>query len=67
MNNNEPYITDNGNLIIDCNFKKIEEVEQLHHSLNNIPGVVENGLFLNSIVSKVIVGYESGEVNVITK
>ena len=67
MNNNEPYITDNGNLIIDCNFKKIEEVEQLHHSLNNIPVVVENGLFLNSIVSKVIVGYESGEVNVITR
>ena len=67
MDNNQPYITDNGNLIIDCDFKKIEQVEQLHHFMNSIPGVVENGLFLNSIVSKVIVGYENGEVNVITK
>lgn len=67
MNNNKPYITDNGNLIIDCDFKKIEQVEQLHYELNNIPGVVENGLFLNNIVSKVIVGYESGKVNVINK
>lgn len=67
MQNNEQYITDNGNLIIDCDFKKIEKVEELHHFINNIPGVVENGLFLNSIVSQVIVGQENGGVNVMTK
>lgn len=67
MENNKQYITDNGNLIIDCDFKKIEKVEELHHFINNIPGVVENGLFLNSIISKVIVGKESGEVNVMLK
>lgn len=67
MENNKQYITDNGNLIIDCDFKKIEKVEELHHFINNIPGVVENGLFLKSIVSKVIVGHESGEVTVMTK
>lgn len=67
MENNKPYITDNQNLIIDCDFKKIAQVEQLHHFINHIPGVVENGLFLNTIVSKVIVGYESGEVNVVSK
>jgi ribose 5-phosphate isomerase A len=65
MENNQPYRTDNGNVIIDCNFKKIEEVEKLHYALNAIPGVVENGLFTNSIVKKIIVGYESGEVKVI--
>lgn len=65
--NNKPHITDNGNLIIDCDFKKIENVESLHHFINNIPGVVENGLFLNNIVSKVIVGYENEEVNIITR
>lgn len=65
--NNEHYITDNGNLIVDCDFKKIEQVQQLHLSLNALPGVVENGLFPASMVSKVIVGYESGEVKVIEK
>jgi ribose 5-phosphate isomerase A len=63
----KPYITDNSNLIIDCEFKKIEQVDQLHQSLNSIPGVVENGLFINDIVSKIIVGYESGDVKEINK
>ncbi|MBO9682289.1 MAG: ribose-5-phosphate isomerase RpiA [Flavisolibacter sp.] len=63
----EPYITDNSNLIIDCDFKRIEQVDQIHQSINAIPGVVENGLFTKNIVSKIIVGYESGEVKVIEK
>lgn len=66
MDNDKPYITDNGNLLIDCDFKKIEKVEHLHNFLNNIPGVVENGLFLNNIINKLIVGYASGEVNVVS-
>jgi ribose 5-phosphate isomerase A len=67
QNNDKPYITDNGNLIVDCDFKKIEQVERLHDSINSIPGVVENGLFLKTLVSKVIVGHERGEVQVINK
>jgi ribose 5-phosphate isomerase A len=67
MDGGNPYITDNGNIIIDCDFKKIAQVEQLHHSINSIPGVVENGLFIRNMVSKVIVGYDNGEVKVITK
>ena len=65
--NGERYITDNGNIIVDCNFKKIDQVRQLHDSINAIPGVVENGLFPKTIVSKIIVGLENGEVEVITK
>jgi ribose 5-phosphate isomerase A len=61
------YFTDNGNIIVDCDFKKIDQVNQLHDSINAIPGVVENGLFSKTIVSKIIVGYESGEVQVISK
>lgn len=60
QDNDKPYITDNGNLIVDCDFKKIEQADKLHHSINAIPGVVENGLFLKNMVSKVIVGYENG-------
>ncbi len=62
MNDRESYITDNNNFIIDCDFKKITDVRKLHDSINAIPGVVENGLFLNDIVAKVVVGFENGEV-----
>lgn len=63
--NKKNYLTDNGNLIADCEFKKITDPEKLDHSIRLIPGVVENGLFLKSMVSKVIVGYENGDVKLI--
>lgn len=55
----EPYITDNSNFILDCDFERIEEPEQLEKDLNNIPGVVENGLFIG-LVDEVIVGSKQG-------
>src|SRR5438045_9650751 len=61
------YITDNKNFIIDCHFQKIDQVEELHQLIKAIPGVVENGLFLNKMVSKVIVGYQNGEVKVVER
>jgi ribose 5-phosphate isomerase A len=65
--NGKPFITDNHNLIIDCAFGEITNVAQLNNSINTIPGVVENGLFLNDMVSKVIVGNENGEVNIVDR
>ena len=44
-NDKKPFITDNGNYIIDCNFVRIEKPEELTIEINQIPGVVENGLF----------------------
>jgi ribose 5-phosphate isomerase A len=41
-----PFVTDNGNYILDCAFGRIEEPELLDEALKCIPGVVENGLFL---------------------
>jgi len=55
----EPFITDNGNYILDCEFERIEEPEQLEIDINNIPGVVENGLFID-LVNEVIVGGKQG-------
>jgi ribose 5-phosphate isomerase A len=55
----EPYITDNGNYILDCDFEYITEPEQLEKQINNIPGVVENGLFIN-LAHQVIVGGKQG-------
>jgi len=56
---NEPYITDNQNYIIDCDFGRIEDPETLEQDLNMIPGVVENGLFIG-LVDEVIVGSNQG-------
>ena len=42
----QPFVTDEGNYILDCRFNSIPEVEQLETELNRIPGVVENGLFV---------------------
>src|SRR5208282_90330 len=41
-----PYLTDNGNQILDCSFGKIADVWALALALSNIPGIVEHGLFV---------------------
>ena len=41
-----PFITDNGNYIIDSSFQEISHPRDLETSLNLIPGVVDNGLFV---------------------
>ena len=42
-----PYRTDNGNYIFDCDISDILQPKELEEKLNMIPGVVENGLFIN--------------------
>ena len=56
---NEPFITDNGNYILDCEFERIDDPPQLEMDINIIPGVVENGLFIG-LVNEVIVGGKQG-------
>jgi ribose 5-phosphate isomerase A len=41
-----PFITDEGNHILDCNFERIPDPPALACALENIPGVVEHGLFI---------------------
>ena len=55
----KPLITDNGNYILDCKFNRIPEPEKMELLLNNIPGVVENGIFAKR-ADKVIVGTTEG-------
>ncbi len=55
----EPFITDNSNYILDCEFERIAEPEQMEIDLNNIPGVVDSGLFIG-LVDEVIVGGKQG-------
>jgi ribose 5-phosphate isomerase A len=55
----EPLISDNKNYIIDCQFEKIDDPYGLESKINNIPGVIENGLFLG-LTDLVIIGTEDG-------
>ncbi len=41
-----PVITDQGNMILDVTFSQIDDPKSLEMTLNNIPGVLENGLFV---------------------
>jgi ribose 5-phosphate isomerase A len=56
---NEVFITDNQNYIIDCDFGKITDPESLEKEINNIPGVLDNGLFIG-LADQVIVGSKQG-------
>ena len=63
MNGDAPFITDEGNYILDLNLIRISNAKQVSLVLNQIPGVVENGLFID-ICDTVIVGYGDGRVEV---
>ncbi len=55
----KPFLSDGGNLILDCEFGRIEEPEDLDEALKLIPGVVENGMFLG-IADLAIIAGEGG-------
>jgi len=59
IRHDQPFVTDNGNLIVDCRFKMIEDPKRLESAINLIPGVVDNGLFLG-MADKVIVASNEG-------
>lgn len=59
---NQPFTTDGGNFILDCAFGQISEPEALAAALQQIPGVVEHGLFLGLATAAVIAGPQGIEV-----
>jgi ribose 5-phosphate isomerase A len=51
-----PVVTDQGNLVLDVSFAGgIDDPAELESSINNIPGVLENGLFVG-LADQVLVG-----------
>lgn len=50
-----PVVTDQGNLVIDVKFAAIPDPGELEKTINNIPGVLENGLFVG-VADVVLVG-----------
>ena len=63
MNGSKPYLTDQGNLILDLHLNRIGNARQLAMVLNQVPGVVENGLFID-ICDIVVIGQADGHVEV---
>lgn len=66
MNNDELYVTDNGNYIVDASFEKIESPSTLSEELKDMVGVVDHGLFVD-IAELVIVGYDDGSTEIVNK
>jgi len=63
MDGDAPFVTDEGNHILDLHLKRIGKPRELAMVLNQVPGVVENGLFID-ICDKVVIGYGDGRVEV---
>ena len=59
----EGFLTDNGNIILDVHNLDISNPIELETTLNNIVGVVTNGLFAKRPADIVLVGEKSGAVN----
>ncbi len=56
----EGFVTDNGNVILDVHNLQIMNPVELEQKLNNITGVVTNGLFAMRPADVVLVGSENG-------
>ncbi|MEQ9233528.1 ribose-5-phosphate isomerase RpiA [Coleofasciculus sp. E2-BRE-01] len=50
-----PVVTDQGNMVIDVTFDSMDNPGELEKTINNIPGVLENGLFVG-VANVVLVG-----------
>jgi ribose 5-phosphate isomerase A len=63
MNGDRPLTTDESNYILDLNLRRIGNPRQMALILNQIPGVVENGLFID-ICDILVLGHGDGRATV---
>lgn len=54
-----PVVTDNGNLIVDAHFAAVESPAELERALNEVAGVLDNGLFVG-MTGRVLAGGPNG-------
>ncbi|HET6413379.1 MAG TPA: ribose-5-phosphate isomerase RpiA [Anaeromyxobacter sp.] len=59
-----PVLTDSGHYLLDCALKRIPEAEELSRRLNVIPGVVENGIFVD-VADAIVFGHSDGKADVV--
>ena len=61
MQGDAPFVTDEGNFIVDLHLEQIPDAPALAIALNQVPGVVENGLFIH-ICDRAILGASDGRI-----
>lgn len=66
MQDDQPFVSDHGHYILDCPFNQIENPGILTYELNAIPGVVDNGLFVD-MADLVLIGYNDGRTETLHK
>lgn len=66
MLKDEPFLTDEGNMILDLSLQRIGDPERLAAGLNLIPGVVDTGLFVG-IADLAVFGAADGSTATLTR
>jgi ribose 5-phosphate isomerase A len=64
MAGDRPFVSDEGNCILDLHLGAISDARALSEALNQIPGVVENGLFIG-MADLIVVGHTDGRAELI--
>jgi len=60
----KPFVTDNGNFVLDCKYDGIDDPAWLDTQLNALTGVVDHGLFVG-MSGRIVVADAQGKVRVI--
>ena len=63
--NGKPWVTDNGNLILDATVKSIPDPAKLDRTLLDIPGVVGTGLFVG--MAHLVMVWQDGRARTLTR
>lgn len=61
----EPFVTDNGNNILDCRFGRITDPDLVAARFDGIPGIADHGLFLG-MAAMLVIGQADGGTRVLT-
>jgi ribose 5-phosphate isomerase A len=59
MQDSTPFVTDEGNFILDCRFGPIADAALLDQKIRSVPGVMAHGLFLG-FADRVLIGTADG-------
>ena len=59
----DPFVTDNGNWVLDCRFGRIADPARVAATLDAIPGIADHGLFLG-MAERLVLGLQDGGTRV---
>lgn len=59
-----PFVSDNGNFVLDCRYPGIPDPAALQRTLDALPGVVDHGLFVG-LAGRIVVADAQGKVRIL--